>query len=144
MVAQSSKTKSELWPAGRHCSSLSGRDHFSGVETETSQHSPRSSWPALKPRTQRARRILDDVGIMARSHVQNRRHIRHPAERVHRQDGLYPPERPHCLGETLRVHVEGVLIYVDEQRLRPAQPDRIGGRRPGVRRNGHQVTGADA
>jgi len=94
----------------------------------------------LKRRTQRARRILDDAGIMARSHLQNRWHVRHSAERVHRQDGLYPLERPQRMGEAFRIHVEGALIYVDKQRLPPAQRDRIGGRRPGVRRNGYQVT----
>jgi len=81
---------------------------------------------------------------MARRNVQNRRHVRHSAERVYRQDGFYPTGLPHCLGETLRVHVEGALIYVDEQRLRSAEPDRIGRRRPGVSGNGHHITRADA
>ena len=114
---------------------------LAGVEAEARDVAQAAGRAALVARTRRARGVLDDGGRPA-DRCANRRHRRHTG----RRDGR---GRRHACGvsrprRSVRIHVVGVGIDVDEHRGRAAVDDGVGGRDPRERGHDHLVARADA
>ena len=88
------------------------------------------------------RRVLEHGQAVARGDGQDGLHVGRVAVEVDRQDHLRA-RRDRGL-ERPRVHGEGGLVHVDEDRPRPVQQDRLAGGDEGVGDGDHLVAGPDA